>query len=86
MKKKENMQQVMQPVAPARVDNDLMALLEDIYMEEQQQMYKLSRVEYMAITSELKQVFSDKLQSTRECMAKLRNMMRSMQSLDERLS
>lgn len=86
MRKKENIQQIIESVSPARIDNALMALLEDIYMEEQEQMHKLSGVEYMAITSELKQVFSDKLQSTRECMAKLRNLMRSEESLNERLS
>jgi hypothetical protein len=86
VRKKENIAAAIQPLNKPRVDNELMALLEDIYSEEQQQMHKLSSVEYMAITSELKQVFSQKLESTRECMAKLRMVMRSMESVNERLS
>jgi hypothetical protein len=86
VRKKEHVAAAIQPLNAPSMDNALMALLQDLYIEEQQQMHKLSSVEYMAITSELKQVFSEKLESTRECMAKLRTVMRSIESVNERLS
>lgn len=53
--------------------DELLDLLEDIYSEEQHQVDTLSEAQYLAITPELKKVFSEKLESTKGCMAKLKN-------------